>query len=195
MGNKSKFHSSRMIIKNVTWEDNFVSKYPLSYIKMKKVIISDCDGILTDGNMIYDENRKRFKTYGCHDKEMYNLAKLLGWEFRFVSSDKTGFEITDRRVQNFTKSTHVDMLDEKQREKLVERYKEEGYLVVFLGDSPSDLNAAAAANICATTNNCFGPIKPFFHYVSEYQGGHGGFADIIYQLLLMSKDDLKIYKI
>lgn len=194
MENKSKFSTSRMIIKDVTWEDNFVSKYPLSYIRMKKVIISDCDGILTDGNMTYDENRKRFKTYGCHDKEMYNLAKKLGWEFRFVSDDHTGYNITDKRVRNFT-FQHVDMLDANGRNKLVNKYKEEGYLVTFLGDSPSDLNAATSANICATTDNCFEPIKPFFHYVSKYQGGHGGFADIIYQLMLIPEDQLKIYKI
>lgn len=192
---KSKFSTSRMFLHSgTTWQENFISKYPLSYINMKKVIISDCDGILTDGNMTYDENRKRFKTYGCHDKEMFNLAKSLGWEFRFVSDDKTGFSITDRRVQNFTLGIHVDQMNGKKREDLVERYKKDGYLVVFLGDSPSDLNAASTANISATTNNCFDPIKRFFHYVSDKDGGHGGFADIIYQLLLLSEEGLKIYK-
>lgn len=128
---------------------------------MKKIIISDCDGILTDGNMTYDENRKRFKTYGCHDKELFNIAKDLGWEFLFVTDDKTGYDITDRRISNYF-MLHVTEENPKEREELVKKYKDVGYIVVFISDSPSDLNAAVAANICATTDNCFEYIKPFF---------------------------------
>ena len=65
----SNFKTSRIILKEgLTWADYFKSKHTLEYINMKKIIISDCDGILTDGNMTYDGNGKRFKTYGCHDK-------------------------------------------------------------------------------------------------------------------------------
>ena len=51
---KSKFKTSRIILKEgLTWADYFKSKHTLEYINMKKIIISDCDGILTDGNMTY----------------------------------------------------------------------------------------------------------------------------------------------
>ena len=93
-----------------------------------------------------------------------------------------------------TVSTCIAITINKSATKLVNKYKNTGYIVVFIGDSPSDLNAAGRANICATTDNCFEYIKSFFHYVSKYQGGHGGFADILYQLMLMDKDDLEIYK-
>lgn len=177
----------------LTWADYFKSKHTLEYINMKKIIISDCDGILTDGNMTYDENRKRFKTYGCHDKELFNIAKDLGWEFLFVTDDKTGGDITDRRISN-SFMLHATNANSKEREEMVRKCRDAGYIVAFIGDSPSDLNAASKANICATTDNCFEYIKPFFHYVSKYQGGHGGFADILYQLMLMDKDELEIYK-
>ena len=188
------FKTSRRVLREgLSWADYFKSQHTSEYINMKKIIISDCDGILTDGNMTYDENRKRFKTYGCHDKELFNIAKDLGWEFIFVTDDKTGCDITDRRISNSFK-LHVTEANSKEREELVNKYKDAGYIVVFIGDSPSDLNAAGRANICATTYNCFEYIKSFFHYVSKYQGGHGGFADILYQLMLMDKDDLEIYR-
>ena len=188
------FKTSRRVLREgLSWADYFKSQHTLEYINMKKIIISDCDGILTDGNMTYDENRKRFKTYGCYDKELFNISKDLGWEFIFVTDDKTGCDITDRRISNSFK-LHVIEANSKEREELVNKYKDAGYIVVFIGDSPSDLNAAGRANICATTYNCFEYIKSFFHYVSKYQGGHGGFADILYQLMLMDKDDLEVYK-
>lgn len=192
---KSKFSTSRLVLRGSTWKDYMINKYTKGYVQMKKVIISDCDGILTDGNMTYDENRKRFKTYGCHDKELYQLAKELGWEFIFVTDDRTGMDITNRRISN-SLGCHVTIANAKERYELVKKYKENGYLTVFLGDSPSDLNAASEANICATTKNCFPYIKGYFHYVSEYEGGHGGFADILYNLILIDENALtKIYKI
>ena len=82
------FKTSRRVLREgLSWADYFKSQHTLEYINMKKIIISDCDGILTDGNMTYDENRKQFKTYGCHDKELFNIAKDLGWEFLFVTDD------------------------------------------------------------------------------------------------------------
>lgn len=175
-----------------SWFDSIIKEYDASYINMKKIVISDCDGILTDGNMSYDYWHKTFKTYGCHDKEMYNLARMLGWEFAFVTDDASGYDITNSRVSS---SLHQEVIKAnwKEREKLVEKYKSQGYLVVFLGDSPSDLNAASAAHVSATTANCFEPIKEYFHYVSEFQGGHGGFADILYELVKLTEEQLKIY--
>ena len=115
---KSKFKTSRRILKEgLTWADYFKSKHTLEYINMKKIIISDCDGILTDGNMTYDENRKRFKTYGCHDKELFNIAKDLGWEFLFVTDDKTGGDITDRRISN-SFMLHATNANSKEREEM-----------------------------------------------------------------------------
>ena len=112
----SKFKTSRIILKEgLTWADYFKSNHTLEYINMKKIIISDCDGILTDGNMTYDDNGKRFKTYGCHDKELFNIAKDLGWEFLFVTDDKTGGDITDRRISN-SFMLHVTEADPNERE-------------------------------------------------------------------------------
>ena len=190
----SKFKISRRILQEgLTWADYFKSKHTLEYINMKKIIISNCEGILTDGNMMYDENRKRFKIYSCYDKELYDIAKDLGWEFLFLTDAGSAIDITNTII-NKSFMSHVTIADPNEREKLVKKYRDGGYTVVFIGDNLSDLTAVRAANICATTDNCFEYIKPFFHYVSKYQGGHGGFADILYQLMLMDKDGLEIYK-
>lgn len=190
----SKFKTSRRVLREgLTWADYFKSKHTLEYINMKKIIITNCEGILTDGNMLYDENRKRIKTYSCYDKELYDIAKDLGWEFLFLTDAGSAIDITNTII-NKSFMSHVIIADPNEREKLVKKYRDGGYTVVFIGNSPSDLAAVRLANICATTDNCFEYIKPFFHYVSKYQGGHGGFADILYQLMLMDKDGLEIYK-
>lgn len=160
-------------------DQTFFHEYNGNY---KRIVISDCDGILTNGNLSYTENGKFMKTYGCHDKEMVRLLQILGWEFIFVSNDITGFGITKSRIKQ---SFGLDCIqaDSVQRTNLVEEYKKKGYDVVFCGDSPSDVAAAEQATLSCTTKNCFTPIKPYFNYISEHNGGEGGFAEILYYVM------------
>lgn len=163
----------------MTWEDAMIDKYgDDEYKYRKKIIISDCDGILTDGNIPCGADGKPFKIYGCHDKEITNLMKSLGWNFVFVTNDKDGFDITRNRV--FTSLKEVTRkCDADDRYELVKYYQSEGYFVVYCGDSPSDVEAADAADMACTTSNCFDYVKEYFDYVSNHEGGHGGFADIL----------------
>lgn len=173
-----------------SWEDMMIDGFDKAYIETKKAIVCDCDGILTDGNLSYTKEGKFIKTYGCHDKEMISLVRKLGWNIHFVTNDASGIKITEERLYD---SLKLPVLQENSfgRAEHVKKLVNEGYLTIFCGDSPSDLKAAANAHYCCTTKNCFEPIKKYFNYVSEYEGGHGGLADILYKIIIEGKDILK----
>lgn len=173
-----------------SWEDMMIDGFDKAYIGTKKAIVCDCDGILTDGNLSYTKEGKFIKTYGCHDKEMISLVRKLGWNIHFVTNDASGIKITEERLYD---SLKLPVLQENSfgRAEHVKKLVNEGYLTIFCGDSPSDLKAAANAHYCCTTKNCFEPIKKYFNYVSEYEGGHGGLADILYKIIIEGKDILK----
>lgn len=170
-----------------SWECFIADLIDQKYRYKKKIVISDCDGILTDGNIPYDGTTKPFKTYGCHDKEMTHVMRKCGWDFLFVTNDREGYEIAKNRVSSSLKET-CKTADAEERIELVKKYKEEGYYVVFCGDSPSDLKAASEADLACTTSNCFDPIQAYFDYVSEHEGGHGGFAEILWWTLKFTQD-------
>ena len=165
-----------------TWEQKIIVSYCSEEIyNLKKVLICDCDGILTDGNLGYFNSGKSYKSYGCHDHEMIKLLKNCGWEICFVTNDKSGYDITKNRVKDLGCS--VVLASPMDRKKTVEAYSDDGYIVAFFGDSPSDLPAAMKADYRYTTANCFNPIKEYFHYVSKSEGGHGGFAECGFHLI------------
>jgi 3-deoxy-D-manno-octulosonate 8-phosphate phosphatase (KDO 8-P phosphatase) len=166
-----------------TWEQKIIVSYcPEEIHNLKKVLICDCDGILTDGNLGYFNFGKGYKSYGCHDHEMIKLLKACGWEICFVTNDESGYNITKNRVKDL--GCNVILASPIDRKKTVEAYSDDGYIVAFFGDSPSDLSAAMKADYRYTTANCFNPIKEYFHYVSKSEGGHGGFAECAYQLIV-----------
>ena len=152
-----------------------------AYIQKKKIVISDCDGILTDGTSIYDSTKKSFKTYGSYDSEMVTFLKKYNWDFVFVSKDLKGFDITNKRIEDM--HCKLTQANEFERANLVKYYKEEeNYLTVFIGDSLSDIMALNNADIACCTSNAFYKVDEYCDYQSKKEGGHGGFGEILYWL-------------
>lgn len=148
----------------------------------KKIIISDCDGILTDGNSIYTSEGKIAKIYGAYDSEAIEYAYNEGWEIKFVTNDKTGSIITERRVSQYVDKGYATftIASASERFDIVKAYKDNGYYVVFVGDSVSDIKTGEISDLFATTNNALDIVKSKANYVSKRNGGDGGFAEIVY---------------
>jgi 3-deoxy-D-manno-octulosonate 8-phosphate phosphatase (KDO 8-P phosphatase) len=152
---------------------------------MKKIIISDCDGILTDGTSIYTQDGKIAKIYGSYDTEAIKSAVDNEIDFLFVSNDNNGWPITKKRLDEYKNRGWCEytLATGKERKELVKKYKDEGYFVIFVGDSISDIPAGKEANLFCTTNNGFSEVKSECYYVSKRNGGNGGFAQIIYTVI------------
>lgn len=141
-----------------------------------KIIISDVDGILTSGVLGYTKDGKAMKFFGGHDKEAINICvNLLGWDLKFVSDDRVGWDITESRLSHIKKMNpdkiSYEIADATARARLVKSYCDLGYTVLFIGDSLSDIEALNLATISATTNNAIAPVKMFVDYVSPRNGG------------------------
>ena len=65
--------------------------------KPPEYFILDVDGVITDGQMIYDKNGKKFKTFGPDDTDALKVLKQF-IKIHFVSGDKKGFSISKKRV-------------------------------------------------------------------------------------------------
>jgi len=142
----------------------------------KKIIISDVDGILTTGVLGYTKDGKAMKFFGGHDKEAINICvNLLGWDLKFVSDDRVGWDITESRLSHIKKMNpdkiSYEIADASSRANLVKEFKDKGYKVIFIGDSLSDIEALNLADIAATTNNAESLVKLFVDYVSPRNGG------------------------
>lgn len=181
----SCFKPRQHLVYGEDWIDNCVNYTRakcLKYCEAKKIVVADCDGILTDGKSSYTSSGKTSKVYGAYDKEAIDLLSKLGWEFVFVTSDKAGAYITESRLKHLEKhneSIKHAVADPSERFKMVETLIGDGYKVLFIGDSLSDIRTLNIATWAATTANAPDIVKAFCEYVSTLSGGDGGFADIL----------------
>lgn len=148
---------------------------------MKIIVISDCDGCLTDGNFIYTEDGKVAKIYGAHDNDGVKILKHLGVDIQFISGDTRGFNITKKRIEDM--KCNLDKVTESERLDYIKQYvySEEYDVVVFFGDGYHDAKIKEALGesiVFITPNNGRSECTILADYVTESDGGHGAFLDL-----------------
>lgn len=98
--------------------------------------ILDVDGVLSNGQFLYSEEGKIYKTFGPHDSDGLKMINEL-LDIRFISADKRGFEISKKRVTDM--GFEIDLVSASDRY----RYIKEKYnlkTVIYMGDGYFDVN-------------------------------------------------------
>lgn len=68
-------------------------------ISKPKYFILDVDGVITNGQMLYDQFGKKYKIFGQDDHDSLKLMKNY-IDILFISGDKAGFKISKKRVKD-----------------------------------------------------------------------------------------------
>lgn len=170
------------------------------YFKKNKVIVSDCDGVLTDGNHIYSPHGKAYKSFGSCDKEAMRFMLKCKWKILFVTEDPTGRDITTMRMSDWgikvsRRDFVIDDLSTYQagyvmnasaiyRQNIIKRLQDEGSFVAYIGDSLSDTYPGMQADIFCTPGNAIDIARECSDLSCSTSkiGGQGAFADILYKL-------------
>lgn len=171
-----------------TWFDFFRLYY--CDVQSKFIFVSDCDGILTNGKNIYTKDGKIAKEYGAYDKEAIQfITDYMMNKIYFVTNDSNGMNIHMKRINDIKKGlncSHLINIKEASPEYRLQFIKElkqknDGYKIVFIGDSYSDIPSLVEADFALTVNNAPDEVKYYCNYVSKKDGGNGGFEDCIFE--------------
>ena len=147
-----------------------------------KLLILDCDGVLTDGKVTYGNNEIELKSFSVKDG--------LGIRLLEYSDIKVAI-ITGRESQALIqrcKDLRIKFLFQKTRNKFVkiqEMLKElqlDWQNVAFMGDDWNDYPALKKAYLSAVPNDANEDLKSKVDFIANSKGGEGavrGFIDFI----------------
>lgn len=154
-----------------------------------KIIVSEVDGIITDGLLRVDElGNVPFKNYCMKDFEIINELKKT-FTFVFLSSDNSVSYHLCRR-----KNIPFFFVPGNKKEgliKVMRRYSVTPEEVLYIGCSQSDLNCVKLIPFSLCPSNAVNDIRTVSYHVLESCGGEGVLCEI-YSLL---KDEIKLRKI
>ena len=157
-----------------------------------RLVLSDVDGVLTDGGIFYDNQGIELKRFHVHDGMGIRLWERAGFEFGIVTAR------TSQAVKLRCSELGIAHVRQGVRNKLamVEEIASglslEASQVCFIGDDLPDLAAVRWAGLGATVADGVPELRQAADYTTDAKGGQGAVRELIELLLKSTKrwDDL-----
>lgn len=148
-----------------------------------KIVLTDVDGVLTDGGMYYTEEGLVMKKFNVKDGMGSVLLAKAGYKTGIISSDINPINSIrgERLKMDFVITGTWEKLKAAQ-----EIAASEGCLlenIAFIGDDVNDLDILNEVGFSVAPRDAVSQITNIVHYVSPLKGGEGIFREITDMLL------------
>jgi 3-deoxy-D-manno-octulosonate 8-phosphate phosphatase (KDO 8-P phosphatase) len=142
--------------------------------KKPKCFILDVDGVMTTGHFLYTTEGKVMKIFGPDDNDGLSLLKN-DLEIRFVTGDKKGFAISQKRIVDDMKFPLELVSTIRRVDWIKERYALED--VIYMGDGIFDHYVMREVGYAISPSNGDKLAKEHAHFVTERSGGDRAVAE------------------
>ena len=153
-----------------------------------RLLLSDVDGVLTDGKLIYSSSDVETKEFHVRDGLAVKLWKSGGYPFGLITARQSP------AVQRRSEELGVDFLYQSRPrkleaiEELAEREQYDLSEIAYVGDDLHDLSAVAAVGLGITVQDGVDEVKSVADLVTERKGGEGALREIVESILRLKGD-------
>src|ERR1700761_9521265 len=154
-----------------------------------KLLITDCDGVLTDGGVYYGNDGEDLKKFNIRDgMGVERLRKLANVETAIITGEKSPSVIA--RAQKLQiEELHLFVKDKPQVFKeIIQRLQLNAEEVAYIGDDYNDLEIMQLAGLTAAPADALPAIRNQADYVCQAKGGEGCFREFA-ELIIQAKND------
>ncbi len=151
--------------------------------KLPKLILSDIDGVWTDGSMYYTDEGDKMKRFHTYDSAGVLFCKISGIPVGIISGENHPSIILRARKLG---TDYVLTGIKNKTEAIGNILKELGISwddLAYIGDDINDLDVLKRAGLAATVPNAPDYIKKYVHYITQKKGGEGAFRDFVEYIL------------
>ena len=152
-----------------------------------QLILSDVDGVLTDGSISYDNQGIESKTFHVRDGMGIKLWQRSGRKFGIITARSS--HIVKVRMAELG----VEMVRQGAENKLpvgIQLIKEAGLepeQICYIGDDLSDLSLLSHVGLAPTVSDAAAEVKSVAHLTTKSAGGHGAIRELVETILKSQK--------
>lgn len=165
-------------------------------MKLPKLILTDIDGVWTDGGMYYDQTGNEWKRFNTSDSAGVLFAHKLGIFVGIITGEQT--DIVKRRAEKLK----IDYLFQGIQNKLevaVKLCSDIGLSlseVAYIGDDIGDIEllkaVSASGGITGVPINAPSYVRKYQNLVITKRGGEGAFREFVEKILLQTNTNIPI---
>ena len=157
-----------------------------------KLLLTDCDGVLTDSGVYYGEAGESLKKFNIRDgMGVERLLKYAGVTTGIITGELSP-SVKKRAEKLKITELHLGVKDKPVVFKeIINRLNLQPNEVAYLGDDVNDLEVMKLAGLKACPADAIGFIKNVADYICESKGGKGCFREIA-ELIISAHQGIKI---
>lgn len=168
-----------------------VSEEILQKAKEIKLLITDCDGVLTDNGVYYGAEGEVMKRFSIRDgMGVERLRNFASVETSIMTGELS--ESVKKRAEKL-KITHLYLGVKDKPAKLTEVVNITGFKpneIAYIGDDTNDVEIMKLVGLTATPADGTVFTKEVVHYVCKESGGNGAFREFA-ELIIFAKTHQK----
>ena len=154
--------------------------------KKIKIILTDVDGVLTDGGRYYSDRGEILKKFHVRDGMGVNLLLRNGIKTIIVTKENSKITKKWAKEMNINKVISSSLKKENELPKICKKFNVSKNEVAYIGDDVNDLALLEKVGFSAVPNDASNMIKKRVDYVCSKDGGKGAFREIS-DLVILSK--------
>ncbi len=166
-----------------------VSQEVLEKASKIKLLVTDVDGVLTDGGIIYDDLGTEYKKYNVKDGLIVQYLRKNGVMVGAITGRNS--KVVENRCEELRFDFHYHGIKDKGKklDEVLETLEIQLNEVAYIGDDLIDLPVMSRVGFAVVPSDGLIYVKPYADYVSSIQGGKGVFREVS-DLILHAKGRL-----
>ena len=174
------------IYSSSNFEKDFEPKV-IERAKKVKLVITDVDGVLTDGSIYKGGNEITYKSFNNFELKKFSvldgagvaLARLLDFHIAFISGRKSSATEIRANELNITDVYNGTLNKMTPYKDLKSKYSLNDEDIAFIGDDIIDLNIMENVGAPIAVENAYHLVKDIAIYTTRLPGGQGAFRETI----------------
>ena len=153
-----------------------------------KLLLTDCDGVLTDGGVYYGEAGEALKKFDIRDgMGVERLKNLAGVETGIITGEFSPSLVKRAEKLNITE-LHLGVKDKPAvLKEILVRLNLKAEEVAYIGDDVNDLEIMKMVGVSICPANAISFVKDIAQFVSGFNGGDGCFREAAEQIIIAHK--------
>ncbi len=162
-------------------------------LKKVKLLILDVDGVLTKGEIIYDDQGRELKAFNVKDGLGVFLLGKTGIRTIFLSAQNSA--VLTRRAKDMGVAEVIGGIlpKEKTLERIKQKYKVSNEEICFIGDDLIDLALIKMAGIGVAVRDAPPAVRKAASYITKKNGGEGAVREVVDKIVAAKRLEKKIY--
>lgn len=175
--------SDWIIVEELLKQRMFQNSQLKAHLKQVRMLLTDCDGVMTDGGMYYSEQGDELKKFNTRDGMAVQMLREHGIRFGIITGENS--VLVRRRAEKLKADIcYIGVTDKAALlSSICKKYELQPQEIAYIGDDRNDIGILQQVGVPLSVPDGADEVKKMATYITKARGGQGVIREIVELIL------------